>query len=64
MQSYLLALGINYGRVVDNLTPLSSVMAPIKNLQVGYIKIYDINPQVLSTPSNTTLQVIIYFLKI
>lgn len=56
---YTRALGINYGRVADNLPSPSSAVALIKNLQAGYVKIYDADPQVLSALSNTALQVTI-----
>lgn len=56
---YTRALGINYGRVADNLLPPSSAVALIKNLEASYVKIYDTDPQVLSALSNTALQVTI-----
>eukprot|EP01018_Ginkgo_biloba_P010309 Gb_09682 [translate_table: standard] len=53
------ALGINYGRVADNLPAPSKAIELMKDLKVGYVKIYDADPEVLKALSNTNLQVVI-----
>ncbi|KAJ7520324.1 hypothetical protein O6H91_19G001000 [Diphasiastrum complanatum] len=49
-------IGVNYGRVADNLPPPSQVVAIIKSLKIGKVKIYDANPQVLTAFANSGLQ--------
>ncbi|GLJ54113.1 hypothetical protein SUGI_1158760 [Cryptomeria japonica] len=53
------ALGINYGRVADDLPPPSVAVELIRQLKASYVKIYDANPEVLSALSGTGLQVVI-----
>ncbi|KAJ7519532.1 hypothetical protein O6H91_20G043100 [Diphasiastrum complanatum] len=50
-------VGINYGRVADNLPSPDKVVSLIKNLQIGFVKIYDANSQVLNALANSGLQV-------
>eukprot|EP01018_Ginkgo_biloba_P013389 Gb_13885 [translate_table: standard] len=57
--NYPLALGINYGRVADNLPPPSQAVKLMQDLKVGYVKIYDADSEVLSALSGTHLQVAI-----
>eukprot|EP01018_Ginkgo_biloba_P010413 Gb_36961 [translate_table: standard] len=40
-------LGINYGCVADNLPPPSKAVELMKNIKVGYVKIYDADHEVL-----------------
>ncbi|KAJ7520624.1 hypothetical protein O6H91_19G014100 [Diphasiastrum complanatum] len=50
-------IGINYGRLADNLPSLENVVSLIKNLNIRSVKIYDTNSQVLNALANSGLQV-------
>ncbi|XP_004492123.1 glucan endo-1,3-beta-glucosidase 14-like [Cicer arietinum] len=51
--------GINYGRIANNLPSLSHVSIILKSLNVNRIKLYDANPNVLSSFSNSNVEFII-----
>uniref|UniRef100_A0A0C9S8F1 glucan endo-1,3-beta-D-glucosidase n=1 Tax=Wollemia nobilis TaxID=56998 RepID=A0A0C9S8F1_9CONI len=53
------AVGINYGRVADNLPPPSVAVGLIQQLKAGSVKIYDADAQVLRALAGTGLQVVI-----
>ncbi|KAJ7514316.1 hypothetical protein O6H91_23G038800 [Diphasiastrum complanatum] len=52
-------IGINYGRVADNLPSPTQVVTLIQQLKIGRVKIYDADPQVLTALANTGLQVVV-----
>ncbi|KAJ7561228.1 hypothetical protein O6H91_03G019800 [Diphasiastrum complanatum] len=52
-------IGINYGRVADNLPSPTQAVALIQQLKFGRVKIYDADPQVLTAMANTGLQVVV-----
>nr|XP_027187402.1 glucan endo-1,3-beta-glucosidase 14 isoform X3 [Cicer arietinum] len=51
--------GINYGRIANNLPSPSHVSVLLKSLNVSRIKLYDANPNVLSSFSNSNVEFII-----
>ncbi|KAH9322170.1 hypothetical protein KI387_016809, partial [Taxus chinensis] len=53
------AVGINYGRVADNLPPPSVAVDLIQQLKAGYVKIYDADAEVISAFSDTGLPLVI-----
>lgn len=53
------AVGINYGRVADNLPPPSKAVELMKTINAGYVKIYDADSQVLAALANSSLPVVI-----
>ncbi|XP_058765031.1 glucan endo-1,3-beta-glucosidase 14-like [Vicia villosa] len=59
MQSHGLNFGINYGQIANNLPSHSRVAALIKSLNVTRIKLYDADPNVLSTFSNSNVEFMI-----
>ncbi|CAI8592869.1 unnamed protein product [Vicia faba] len=59
MQSHGLNFGINYGQIANNLPSHSRVAALLKSLNVTRIKLYDADPNVLSTFSNTNVEFMI-----
>ncbi|KAH9322343.1 hypothetical protein KI387_016982, partial [Taxus chinensis] len=52
-------IGINYGRVADNLPAPSKAVELMKSINAGYVKIYDADSQVLRALSNSSLPVVI-----
>ncbi|XP_024532624.1 probable glucan endo-1,3-beta-glucosidase A6 [Selaginella moellendorffii] len=53
------AIGINYGRVADNLPPPARVVELLQSLKIRSVKIYDANPDVLKALQSTNLRVAI-----
>ncbi|XP_059072089.1 probable glucan endo-1,3-beta-glucosidase A6 [Cryptomeria japonica] len=49
------AVGINYGRLADNLPPPSKAVELMKSINAGYVEIYDANPEVLKALANSSL---------
>nr|AYP70319.1 beta-glucosidase 6 [Actinidia deliciosa] len=50
-------IGINYGRLGNNLPSPNNTIELIKNMKAGRVKIYDANPEILTLLSGTKLQV-------
>lgn len=59
MQSNGLDFGINYGQIANNLPSHSRVAVLIKSLNVSRIKLYDADPNVLTTFSNSNVEFMI-----
>lgn len=53
------AIGINYGQVGNNLPTPTQVVSLLSSLRVGKVRIYDVNPQVLSAFSGTGIELIV-----
>lgn len=53
------AVGINYGQVANNLPSPAIAVQLMKSINVGYVKIYDAAPQVLTALANTSLPLVI-----
>lgn len=53
------ALGINYGQVANNLPSPAIAVQLMKSINVGYVKIYDADSQVLTALANTSLSLVI-----
>jgi hypothetical protein len=53
------ALGINYGQVGNNLPPPPQVVQLLSSLRIGKVRIYDVNPQVLSAFAGTGIELIV-----
>ncbi|KAK2378645.1 glucan endo-1,3-beta-glucosidase [Trifolium repens] len=51
--------GVNYGRVSDNLPPPESVVTLLKAAKIKNIRIYDVNPQVLSAFKGSGIGIIV-----
>jgi exo-beta-1,3-glucanase (GH17 family) len=58
-QSYGLDFGINYGQIANNLPSHSRVAVLIKSMNVSRIKLYDADPNVLTTFSNSNVEFMI-----
>ncbi|MCO5567380.1 hypothetical protein L7F22_021070 [Adiantum nelumboides] len=52
-------MGVNYGRVADNLPPPAEAVVLMLKLGVGSVRIFDSDPKVLAALANTSLQVLI-----
>ncbi|KAH6555771.1 hypothetical protein KP509_1Z229400 [Ceratopteris richardii] len=52
-------MGINYGRIADNLPPPPDAIRLIQSMGLGHVKIFDSNPEVLDALAYTGLQVVI-----
>lgn len=52
-------LGINYGQVADNLPPPDHVLALLTSIKISKARIYDTNPQILSTFANSGIEFIV-----
>ncbi|KAI3409026.1 Glucan endo-1 [Psidium guajava] len=50
-------MGINYGRVGNNLPSLSRSIEHIRSMRAGRVKLYDANPEILKLLSGTEVQV-------
>ncbi|KAG9448056.1 hypothetical protein H6P81_014184 [Aristolochia fimbriata] len=57
--SGVMALGINYGQVADNLPPPDKVLTLLGSLRITKTRIYDANPQVLTAFANSGVELII-----
>ncbi|XP_073056131.1 glucan endo-1,3-beta-glucosidase 14-like [Primulina eburnea] len=53
------SLGINYGQVADNLLPPDKVLDLLRSLKLSKVRIYDTNPQILTSFANSTVQLIV-----
>ncbi|XP_062157700.1 glucan endo-1,3-beta-glucosidase 14-like [Alnus glutinosa] len=53
------SLGINYGRVGDNLLPPEKVINLLKYLNLTKTRIYDTNPQVLAAFANSNIELVV-----
>ncbi|MCD7473382.1 hypothetical protein HAX54_015214 [Datura stramonium] len=53
------SLGINYGQVANNLPPPEKVLQLLNALKITKARIYDTNPQVLTTFANTNIELIV-----
>nr|TKW21704.1 hypothetical protein SEVIR_4G138100v2 [Setaria viridis] len=53
------ALGINYGQVGNNLPSPPHVVQLLTSLRIGKVRIYDVNPQVLSAFAGTGIELIV-----
>ncbi|KAE8655330.1 Glucan endo-1,3-beta-glucosidase 10 [Hibiscus syriacus] len=53
------SLGINYGQVGDNLPPPDKVLDLLSSLKLTKARIYDTNPQILTTFANSNIEVIV-----
>ncbi|XP_055804693.1 glucan endo-1,3-beta-glucosidase 14 [Solanum dulcamara] len=53
------SLGINYGQVANNLPPPEKVLQLLHALKITKTRIYDTNPQVLTTFANTNIELIV-----
>ncbi|MQL84914.1 hypothetical protein Taro_017427 [Colocasia esculenta] len=52
-------LGINYGQVANNLPSPDQVLALLTSIKITKARIYDANPQVLTTFSNSGIELIV-----
>ncbi|MCO5607657.1 hypothetical protein L7F22_061855 [Adiantum nelumboides] len=52
-------MGINYGRIADNLPSATEAVRKIQSMGLGRVKIFDSNSEVLTALANTGLQVCI-----
>ncbi|GAV75755.1 LOW QUALITY PROTEIN: Glyco_hydro_17 domain-containing protein, partial [Cephalotus follicularis] len=53
------SLGITYGQVGNNLPPPEKVLGLLDSLKITKVRIYDTNPQILTTFSNSNVEVIV-----
>ena len=53
------ALGINYGQVGNNLPAPPQVVQLLSSLRIGKVRIYDVNPQVLTAFAGTGIELIV-----
>jgi hypothetical protein len=53
------ALGINYGQVGNNLPSPPQVVRLLSSLRIGKVRIYDVNPQVMTAFANSGIELII-----
>ncbi|KAM3361798.1 glucan endo-1,3-beta-glucosidase 14 [Capsicum galapagoense] len=53
------SLGINYGQVANNLPPPEKVLQLLHALKITKARIYDTNPQVLTTFANSNIELIV-----
>ncbi|XP_066377438.1 glucan endo-1,3-beta-glucosidase 14-like [Miscanthus floridulus] len=53
------ALGINYGQVGNNLPSPRQVVQLLSSLRIGKVRIYDVNPQVLTAFAGTGIELIV-----
>ncbi|RZC45823.1 hypothetical protein C5167_038767 [Papaver somniferum] len=52
-------LGINYGQIGDNLPQPSQVLGLLSSLKITKVRIYDTNPQILTSFANTGIDLIV-----
>ncbi|KAE8696463.1 Glucan endo-1,3-beta-glucosidase 10 [Hibiscus syriacus] len=57
--SRVASLGINYGQVGSNLPPPDKVLDLLSSLKITKVKIYDTNPQILTTFANSDVELIV-----
>ncbi|KAL6602790.1 hypothetical protein ACP70R_043151 [Stipagrostis hirtigluma subsp. patula] len=53
------ALGINYGQVANNLPSPPQVVSLLSSLRISKVRIYDVNPQVLSAFAGSGIELIV-----
>ena len=53
------SLGINYGQVANNLPPPDQVLALLTSIKISKARIYDTNPQILSTFANSGIELLV-----
>ncbi|XP_022721093.1 glucan endo-1,3-beta-glucosidase 11-like [Durio zibethinus] len=53
------SLGINYGQLGDNLPPPDTVLDLLSSLKLTKARIYDTNPQILTTFANSNIELIV-----
>ncbi|XP_057433751.1 glucan endo-1,3-beta-glucosidase 14-like [Lotus japonicus] len=53
------SFGINYGQVANNLPPPDKVLELLSTLNLTKTRIYDTNPQILSTFANSNIEIIV-----
>ncbi|KNA06364.1 hypothetical protein SOVF_181670 [Spinacia oleracea] len=53
------SLGINYGQVANNLPPPATVLSLMTSVRLTKARIYDTNPQVLTTFANSGVELIV-----
>ncbi|KAF8115132.1 hypothetical protein N665_0030s0166 [Sinapis alba] len=53
------SLGINYGQVGDNLPSPDKVINLLRSLRINKTRIYDTNPQILSSFANSNIEIIV-----
>ncbi|EFJ37114.1 hypothetical protein SELMODRAFT_437767 [Selaginella moellendorffii] len=52
-------IGVNYGRISDNIPSPNQTVALLKSMNVRLVKLFDANPQVLTALSNSSIRVTI-----
>lgn len=52
-------IGINYGTLGDNLPPPSAAIATIKSMQIGRVKIFNPNADILNALANSGLETVV-----
>ncbi|KAG0471878.1 hypothetical protein HPP92_016424 [Vanilla planifolia] len=53
------SVGVNYGRVANNLPPATKVVDLLKSQGITHVKLYDADPSVLRALSNTGIRVVV-----
>lgn len=52
-------MGINYGQVANNLPSPDDVLVLLKSLRISKIRIYDTNPEILTSFANSNIDIIV-----
>ncbi|XP_031494356.2 glucan endo-1,3-beta-glucosidase 11-like [Nymphaea colorata] len=53
------SVGINYGQVANNLPSPDDVLTLLKSLKISKIRIYDTNPEILTSFANSNIDIIV-----
>ncbi|KAI3683613.1 hypothetical protein L1987_84121 [Smallanthus sonchifolius] len=56
---FSIGVGVNYGRIANNLLPPSQVSDLLKSLNINRVKIYDADPTVLQAFAGTDIEIIV-----
>ncbi|XP_076918066.1 glucan endo-1,3-beta-glucosidase 14-like [Bidens hawaiensis] len=56
---FSIGVGVNYGRIANNLLPPSQVSKLLKSLNINRVKVYDADPTVLQAFAGTDIELII-----
>lgn len=56
---FSIGVGVNYGRIANNLPPPSQVSNLLKTLNINRVKVYDAEPSVLTAFAGTNIEVIV-----
>ncbi|CAI9268367.1 unnamed protein product [Lactuca saligna] len=56
---FTIGVGVNYGRIANNLPPPSQVSTLLRSLNITRVKVYDADPQVLQAFAGTNIEFII-----